>query len=150
MAKNRLLNMTDYGISRERYMELRAFVRQYRNYKRERLDIIGLPSSIPRPVVGADGKAEFMPQNRGSGESSVERAAEKRMALDGKIAMIEESAQQASAALWKAVLRNEVDGVSYYRMNLPCSMRAFINMRKRFYAALHERKTALEENLFFK
>jgi hypothetical protein len=82
-----------YGISRERYNELRAFCRQYPEWKSEASSLLG---------VGAQQYSD-MPHGSDVGDP-VARAAMKRLYLMEKIAMVERVAGQVDGGRWYAAL----------------------------------------------
>lgn len=102
MGKKRLRDMTwdDYGISKNRYKELKAFCLQYDEKKSQVR--YGVPSVQSDGVPGSNFK-----------KSPVERQAIENNAFLGDIRMIEEAAIRADPGIWKYILRSVTQGLSY-------------------------------------
>ncbi len=101
--KKRLRDMTweDYGISKYRYKELKAFCQQY-DEKKNKIQY-GLPS------VKQDG----MPKGSGPAGSPVEQQAIENTLYMRDIRMIEEAAVQTNPAIWKYILKSVTQDLSY-------------------------------------
>lgn len=134
MGKKRLRDMTwdDYGISKNRYRELRAFCLQY-DEKRSRVRY-GI-SSVQRDGTPS---GNFR-------ESPVEKQAIENSALLRDIRMIEEAAIKADPGVWKYILRSVTQGLSYEYIEydeelgrIPMCRRDFYGTRKLFYSILND------------
>lgn len=122
------------GISRDRYIELLHFCRQYPEWKREASSLLGIRA------VKADG------QPHGSGKSDpVAMAAEKRDRLLEKIGIIDSCAKEVGEGDWyAAIIQHVCIGKSYEQMDralMPTSNKnAFFRRRREFFDILN-RKT---------
>ena len=134
MGKKRLRDMTweDYGISKNRYKELRAFCLQY-DEKKSRVRY-GVSSIQSDGVPGSNFK-----------ESPVERQAIENNALLSDIRMIEEAAIRADPGIWKYILRSVTQGLSYEFIEydeelgkIPMCRRDFYGTRKLSYSILND------------
>lgn len=101
--KKRLRDMTweDYGISKYRYKELKAFCQQY-DEKKNKIQY-GLPSA----------KQDGMPRGSGPVGSPVEQQAIENTLYMRDIRMIEEAAVQTNPAIWKYILKSVTQDLSY-------------------------------------
>lgn len=126
------------GISKERYLELLYFCRQYRRWKHEAAQLLGIQSHA------GDG------QPHGSGITDpTARAAEKRAALTEKIALVERCAQSVGSGEWTvSLISNICDGKPYAYIDpveLPTANRsAFFKARREFFVRLNGMKDAKE------
>lgn len=101
--KKRLRDMTwdDYGISKYRYQELKAFCMQY-DEKKEKIQ------------YGMKGmRQDGMPGGGPSTESPVEQQAIDNITYLKDIRMIEEAAVRANPGIWKYILRSATQGLPY-------------------------------------
>lgn len=115
MAK---VNYQKYGMSKARFEELRAFAKQYPEFKRKRKDIL---------------------EGRGNVENRAVAAAE----LAGKIEMIEECIRKAcdgATVLEPYLLKNVTDDVSPLKMLPPIHRDGFYKRRWLFYIELSKVK----------
>ena len=127
----------EWQLSRERYMELRAFCKQYPQWQTELADTTDLSS--PR----MDG----MPRGSEPGDPT-ERAVERREMLQAKIALVERCARLVDDGAWyRALILSCCTGMSYERIRdlypeaLRSSFRfAFFEARRKFYAILDHEK----------
>ena len=136
MGKKRLRDMTwdDYGISRHRYQELKAFCLQYEE-KKNRIKY-GLSA------VQCDGQ----PKAHTAG-SQVEKAAIENARNQKDCAMIEEAAIRANPGIWRYILKSVTLGLSYEFVEydekegrIPVGKTDFYAYRKLFYYYLHKLK----------
>lgn len=136
MKKKRIRNMTwdDYGISRHRYQELKAFCLQYDEKK----------SKISRSLsaVNYDG----MPRAEGSG-NGLEGQAIRNVILIKDIEMIEQAAIAANADLYPYIIKSVANDLSYpfveYDEDLgriPVGINEFYGYRRLFYHFLDRLK----------
>ena len=120
------------GISRERYLELLNFCRQYPQWKIEAGSLLGIRA------VKADG------QPHGTGRSDpVVAAAEKRDRLLAKIETVDKCAKAVGNGEWYAVIiQNVCIGRQYMLLDralMPTSDRnAFFRIRREFFRTLDE------------
>lgn len=137
MGHKRLRDMTweDYGISKNRYKELKAFCLQY-DEKKSKIQY-GLPS--PRQ----DG----MPGGSISTNSPVEQQAIENALYLRDIRMIEEAAVRADPKLWKYILRSVTQDLAYEFVmydeelgKIPAGKTEFYAYRKLFYHYLDKLK----------
>lgn len=135
--KKRLRDMTwdDYGISKHRYQELKAFCLQY-DEKKEKIQ------------YGMKGmRQDGMPGGGPSTESPVEQQALDNVAYIKDIRMIEEAAVRANPGIWKYILRSVTQGLPYENVEydselgkIPMCRADFYGTRKLFYKILDELK----------
>ena len=139
----RNLTWDDYGISRERYQELKHFCLQYQDKKR-RASMLG---GYDIPAVNMEGTGG----HTGGVSSPTERAAirnyQKAERALRDCRMIEEAALWATAAggyqkSWRAILRAVSEGVGYdkiiTRYSIPFSVADFYAIRRAFFWRLDE------------
>jgi len=151
-ARERLRDLTwdDYGISRERYQELKHFCLQYKA-KRAETDSLTDASApaIRYDKIGSGG---------GFGGSPTETAAIRHAMRTEKARhdcrIIEESAMWAAAAagyrhIWKALLVSVSEGLSYTqtmrRCGLPFGSTDFYGIRRAFFYRLDVLQTENEK-----
>lgn len=134
--KKRLRDMTwdDYGISRHRYQELKAFCLQY-DEKKSKIKY-GL-SAVPY---------NGQPKLHGVG-SQVERQAIDNTIYKRDCAMIEEAAVRANPGIWKYIVRSVTQGLPYEFIKydnelgrIPMCKNDFYGTRRKFYAILNKLK----------
>lgn len=123
-----------YGLSAQRYNELRAFCLQYPLWKAEAESLLG---------VGGQ-KLNGMPHGSGVGDP-VARAAERREKLIEKISLVESVARSVDDGRWyTALIQNCCLGRGLLMIDpaiLPTSNRnAYYVARRTFYLALNELK----------
>lgn len=135
--KKRLRDMTwdDYGISKNRYKELKAFCLQY-NEKKNKLQY-GLPS----------GKQDGMPGGSRSAKSPVEQQAIENSVYLTDIRMIEEAAVRTDPTIWRYILKSVTQDLKYEFIvydkelgKIPMCRSDFYGARKKFYYILHKMK----------
>ena len=122
------------GISKDRYIELLHFCRQYPEWKIEANSLLGIRA------IKMDG------QPHGSGKSDpVAMAAEKREKLIEKIQIVDECAKRIRIGEWyAAIIQNVCMGRAYAQLDatiMPTSFRqAFFAARREFFDLLDKRK----------
>ena len=140
-AKKRLRNMSwdDYGISKNRYKELKAFCLQYDEKK----------SKIKYGISAM--QYDGMPKGSGT-ESQVETRAIENSIYKSDCAMIEEAAIRANPGIWKYILRSVTQGLSYEYVEYDSELgrimvgqTEFYAYRKLFYYNLHNLKLGKNE-----
>lgn len=121
------------GISRDRYMELLHFCRQYRDWKLEADSLLGIRA------IKLDGQ----PHGSSVGDP-VASAAQKRERLMRKVDIVDECARTVGGGAWHAaIVQNVCMGKSYMYIDqtiMPTSNKAeFFRHRREFFALLNER-----------
>lgn len=134
--QKRLRDMTweDYGISKNRYAELKAFCLQYGEKK----------SKIKYGISAVQYDGQPKAHNAGS---QTERQAMDNVIYTKDCAMIEEAAIRANPEIWKYIVKSVTLGLSYEFVEydneqgkIPMCRRDFYGTRKKFYAILNEMK----------
>lgn len=136
MGKKRLRDMTwdDYGISKHRYQELKAFCLQYEE-KKNKIQY-GLSS------VQNNGAPAGCGVGRPTERQAIDNEQYKRDCL-----MIEEAAVRANPGIWKYILKSVTLGLPYEFIEydeeqgkIPMCRSDFYGTRRKFYAILNELK----------
>ena len=134
--QKRLRDMTweDYGISKNRYAELKAFCLQHEEKK----------SKIKYGISAAQYDGQPKAHNTGS---QTERQAMDNVIYMKDCAMIEEAAIRANPGIWRYIVKSVTLGLSYEFIEydneqgkIPMCRRDFYGTRKKFYAILNEMK----------
>lgn len=129
--EERNLNLQKYGISKERYLELKYFCRQYHEF----LDKIqyGLIKSTIN-----DG----MPKGGINTSSPVEQQAIDNNQLIDAINLIDDTVNATvdDEKMRKCILQAVTLGTSYERMKVPCGRRQFYELRRKFFYLLAQKK----------
>lgn len=134
--QKRLRDMTweDYGISKNRYAELKAFCLQYGEKK----------SKIKYGISAAQYDGQPKAHNTGS---QTERQAMDNVIYMKDCAMIEEAAIRTNPEIWRYIVKSVTLGLSYEFIEydneqgkIPMCRRDFYGTRKKFYAILNEMK----------
>ena len=119
----------DYGISKQRYFELKAICRQYREMKQR----IGYGLT----AVKSDG----MPHGYGVSQPT-ERAALRNLGLLCRIQMIDVAAERATKGMirpiYHGLMLNVTDGISYFDLNIPMGSTDFYAVKRLFFHYLDE------------
>lgn len=121
------------GISRDRYIELLHFCRQYPEWKREASSLLGIRA------IRQDG------QPHGNGKSDpVAASVERRERLMEKIAIVDSCAREIGGGEWyAAIIQNVCIGKAYTQMDralMPTSDKnAFFRRRREFFETLNRR-----------
>ena len=121
------------GISKDRYIELLHFCRQYPEWKIEASGLLGIRA------MKQDG------QPKGTGKSDpVALAAERRERLMEKIAIVDECAKAVSNGEWyAAIIQNVCIGRSYTQIDMalmPTAKRnTFFSRRREFFELLNKK-----------
>ncbi len=129
-VKEYRLRMDDYGISENRYTELKYMCRQYDDM-RSRLDRIRMGIDDPSPRKGNSPAQAKDP----TGNNAI-RAADSWCAR--RIRDIEQAARAADPALSKYILNNVTRGIRYEEMPVPCGINQFYSARRRFFWELDQ------------
>lgn len=124
----------DYGISKYRYQELKAFCLQYEEKKNK---IKYGPSSMNHDGTTGSG---------GIGRPTEQQAINNEKYLKD-IRMIEEAAVRANPGIWKYILKSVTQGLPYEFIEyddqfgkIPMCKNDFYGTRRKFYAILNELK----------
>lgn len=134
--KKRLRNMTwdDYGISKRRYQELKAFCLQY-DEKKNKIKY-GLSSMNHDGTTG-----------RGGVRRPTEQQAINNERYTKDCHMIEEAAIRANPVIWKYIIKSVTQGLPYefieydeHYGKIPMCKNDFYGTRRKFYAILNELK----------
>jgi len=118
-----------YGLNKNRYMELKYFCMQYQewieevkniNYDLQSYKIDGLPRSnnISKPI---------------------EKLAIRKVNLERKIKIIEQTAIEANAIIYQELLKNITQNVPYKYLNVSYSERQFYRIKNVFFNLLNEK-----------
>ena len=107
MAREYTLRMTEHGISRWRYRELKAICMQYEEYCRTEYLHYGDPEQEKR-----------------------------RKHLCVRKRAIERAAEETDPALAGYIIRHVSRGVNFERLGIPCGKNQFSQLRRRFFATL--------------
>lgn len=139
MGKKRLRDMTwdDYGISKNRYRELKAFCLQYDEKK----------SEIQYGTSGSSSAWENVASRMGFVGKPVENQAVKNELYAKDCRMIEEAAIRADPGIWKYILRSVTQDLPYEFVEydeelgrITVGKTDFYSYRRLFYFYLHRLK----------
>ena len=122
------------GISKDRYIELLHFCRQYPEWKIEANSLLGIKGL----------KMDGLPKGTGRTDM-VATAAERRESLTRKIDMVDECAKKTKGGIWyAAIIQNVCMGRSYAQLDatiMPTSFRqAYFGARREFFELLDKKK----------
>lgn len=127
--KKRDMKLGDYNISRARYNELKYFCIQYEEKKRE------LHKSYGLGAVVNDG----MPKGNLPGNPT-ERAAIRNVMLQRDIELIEQTAMEADSEIYRWLIKNITEEISYEWLNVPIGRRQFYELRRYFFYLLAQKR----------
>lgn len=123
------MRLSDYGISRAKYNELKYFCMQYREKKQELQGLSGLHA------VATDG----MPRGNMTGDPTASQAIRRTM-LQKDIELIEQTAIEADSEIYPWLIKNITDGLPYEYVNAPCGRRQFYEGRRYFFYLLAQKR----------
>ncbi len=123
------LKLGEYGLTRNEYMELYWFCRQYPEKKRKLATLIRAGSGL------VDCQS-----HTNENTSPVETAVFKRELLLADCQMIEQATVEADRDLHFCILQNVAYGRSYENIKPPCGINQFTAARRKFFFILHEKK----------
>lgn len=128
--RERRLQLSDYGIDKQRYLELLAICRQYDKYKR-------MDAKLHRGEVdrGRWRAGEWRAPDP-TGNLAVSLADNR---YSSRARAIEEAAAEAGGELAPYIIRNTAREIPYERMGVPCGRRQFFAARRAFFVALDRR-----------
>lgn len=124
------LRMDEYGISGDRYTELKYMCRQYDAMK-SKLNRIRMGIDDPSPRKGNSAAQVKDPTG-----NNAARAADSWCAR--RICAIEQAARVADPSLSKYILSNVTRDVRYEEMPVPCGINQFYRARRRFFWELDQ------------
>lgn len=143
MPNKRDINLDDYGISGNRYRELKSFCLQYQEWRDElqyNTNTVGSKIITDMPICH-------------SGGNPMETLIEKRMELEEKCTMIEKALTKAISEifigemeeLYPRMLKSIInDDINYAYldevMNIPCGRNTYWRIRRYFYFLLSKRR----------
>lgn len=131
------LRLEQYGISKQRYLELQAFVRQYPEWVEElehEQDTVG--------AISLDG----MPKGNSVGDSTGTLAIRRAM-LSEKCRIVEESFAELNSDLWGYLLLGICQGKSFDKLKsedeIPCERDTYYDLRRYFFVILDKKRNNL-------
>lgn len=135
MPNERPLNQIKYGISTNRFWELRSFCLQYNEWKdmlKYNVDTVKSPTITDMPT--GKGRTSDPTATRG-----VDRAL-----LSQKCDIIEQTARETDEVLYPYIIKavtNKGIGYNYLSavMNIPCSHNTWYKVRRQFYILLNKK-----------
>ena len=130
----RPLNEKKYNITKHRFAELYHFCMQYPEWK----DELNYKTDNINSIDISD-----MPVNHNN-VSGVEKLALRRLQLESKCKIIEQTAIEADPELYQYILKAVTnEGISYNYlkmiMNIPCGKKMWYDRRRKFYYLLSEK-----------
>lgn len=117
------------GISHDRYMELVYFCKQY-DQKKEKLKAMTYIQGVN--YNGSTGG--------GAKDSSTERTALERAAIEADIKLIDDVAKEVAPGICEALILNVTKGISFVYLNVPCGHNYFYKKRREFFKKLAAKK----------
>lgn len=130
MPNKRNLKLDDYGISNKRYKELCGFCEQYTEWK----DELEYKKDTVKSKVITD-----MPRAT-SGENATELLVMRRIELEKKCKVIEQTAIQADSELYPYIIKSVTEEVPCWYleqiMGMPCCRKDFYAARRYFFFLL--------------
>ena len=120
-SKKRSLQFEKYNISKNRYLELKYFCRQYQEKVEELAAIteIGTISFEQLPQVYSSDK---------TGNTAI-----KKIYLEKEIRIVEEAAVEADMQIAEYILKNVTSGIRYEFLDVPYSRSVFYERRRKFF-----------------
>lgn len=119
------MRLSDYGISRAKYNELKYFCMQYEEKKQELQGLSGLHAVV------ADG----MPRGNMTGDPTASQAIRRAM-LQADVELIEQTAIEADSEIYPWLIKNVTDGMPYEYMEVPKARKQFYESRRYFFYLL--------------
>lgn len=127
MERSKVSECNPYYISKERYLELSHFCRQYNEWKKALTQLDGW--NVPPESIGGIIRSNWP-------ESPTERAAIVRAYFSGRISMIDICLEEFDPAVRKYLKRGVTEGCSYdiLRANgCPCCRNVYYKMLRKFF-----------------
>ena len=129
MVKKRDIKLSNYNISKIKYLELKNFCLQYGEKKRE------IHSNYGISAINYDD----MP--KGSSTSNpTEQTAMKNLRLQKDIELIEQTAIEADAEIYQWLLKAITQKMRWEDMDIPMGRRRFYETRRYFFYLLAQKK----------
>ncbi len=130
MPNKRDLKLQKYGLSKNKYRELKNFCLQYREMIAEKNSYYGISAVRLTGVPGTGGISD---------PTFNVAARVEKLARD--IRMIEQAAIEADASIWKYIIYNVADEIPYEKLDKPpCGRRQFYEARRKFFYLLSLKK----------
>ena len=129
MPNRRILRLSKYQISPDKYQELFYFCKQYMDRETEINHLRGLTEVV------ADG----MPKGNATSDPTF-RKAEKILRLREENELIEQTAIEADPEIYQYLLKNVTQGIPYEYMNVPMGRRQFYECRRYFFKLLSDKR----------
>lgn len=128
-----LSSKNPYYISRNRYLELYYFCRQYKEWKKEYESLSSLQAiSYEEHIKGSD-----IPDQTSD-------LAMKLKQLSDKMRIVDDSLEETDPDLARFIFKNIVEGATYTylfsRYNVPCCEKTFYKIRRRFFWLLAKKR----------
>ena len=117
MTKERDVSLKRYGVSKNRYRELKYFCRQYGEKKKRLRDLSG---------------KGFLPADTD--------AAEEKERLRAELALLEETAEETDREVSSYLLKAVTEDGSFYSLGVPMSSAAFYKRKQEFFRRLDEKR----------
>ena len=140
MAKERVATLNKWGVTKDRYYELKYICRQYNHYKRT-------VKLMEEEIAGGfnDLTLSDMPRGTVTSDQTAERAIRLAKATRARerLTAIQRAAMEAEQGIYKQILRNVTQGTPYEHMKVPCGRRYFFDARRRFFWILDRNLTNL-------
>ncbi len=127
MVESRDLSLSEYGISKTRYRELKNFCLQYNDWKKEL-------ANMPPDTVKAANKE--LPCSTGATFDSTSSLVARREFLQRKCERVEQAALAASGDLYQHIIKGVTNDYTYdwlRHMGLPCSRATYYRLRRKFF-----------------
>ncbi len=129
MKQRKDLKLDGYNIDKNRYRELLYFCRQYHDKKRRLQGCY----DVPPP------KLDSMPRSQKTGDPTPKHAID-AVVLKADIDIVESVAIATDPIVWRQILKNVTQGISYEDMIIPCGRRQFYTLRRKFFFILNGKK----------
>ena len=127
MSRSHPTRLSDAGISPARYAELRAFCRQYPEYKRELANVRAGIVDKPR----RSGRWHRPDPTGNAAIAIADHPAQRRVTLIERCA-----GRVAEPVIAAALLKNVTEGTDYSLMHPPCGINQFYVLRQLFFIEL--------------
>lgn len=132
MSNRKDVDLSCYGITPNRYRELKYFCLQYPEWKQE-LKELSFVQAVKNDNIGSAGNKKSTP---------TENIALKKMQLETKCNLLDEVIEKTTKgieSLEKGLIENITKNKSFEYIDIPCSRSYFYRMRRNFFATLSKR-----------
>ena len=129
MPNSKDLSLDKFGISKEKYRELKYFCRQYCEKKQKVIDLMSLKATNLNGLPGGSGVSDP------TAEKALKAAKEQ-----ADIDLIEQTVREAEPGIYKWLLVSVTEGIPYEQMPVPCGRRQFYEARRKFFYLLSEKR----------